>query len=157
MPMPSYMKISDFPGSVAVSGREETVEVLSFSHEVYIPVDHKTGKYVGNRVHGQLKIVKNFDKASPKLYNYLCDGRRIPEVIITWYERDEETGAEKEFYVHKMENAKVVKVHALMDDVDDQSKEHYSPREEISFQYDKLTWTYLDGQIEYSDSYMENR
>lgn len=157
MPMPAYMKVSDFPGSVKVEGREDTIEVIAFDHKVHTPVDVKTGKYVGNRVHGQLVVTKNFDKASPKLYNYMCDGKAIPEVTISWYDRDEETGAEKEFFQHKLENAKIVEIKALMDDCDDNSKEHYSPRELVAFKYDKLTWMYMDGNIEYSDSWTEGR
>lgn len=157
MPIPAYMKISDFPGSVEVQGREDTVEVLGFDHTVHIPVDVKTGKSVGNRVHGEFIVTKNFDKASPKLYNFMCDGKKIPEVVLTWYERDEESGEEKEYYKHTMENAKIVKIEALMDDVDDKSKEHYNHREKVSFQYEKMTWAYLDGNVEYSDSWLENR
>ena len=38
MPMPSYMTISEFPGSVNVQGRENTVEILSFKHQVETPI-----------------------------------------------------------------------------------------------------------------------
>ena len=49
MPIPAYMWMKDdagnpVDGSVDVAGREKSVEILAFDHEVRIPTDPDTGK-----------------------------------------------------------------------------------------------------------------
>ncbi len=42
---------SDIRGSIQVSGREVSIEVISFTHGMVSPADGVTRKLVGNRVH----------------------------------------------------------------------------------------------------------
>ena len=44
-----------------------------------------------------------------------------------------------------------------MPNVKDIDKERYPHLEDISARYAKITWTYLDGNIEFSDSWTEGR
>ncbi len=156
MPIPAYMDFKDFPGSCLVEGREDQVEVLGFKHEVYIPTDRKDGSPTGTRVHNPLKIVKNYDKSSPKLYEYLCNGKEIPEVLIHWYMIAAD-GSETEYFTHKLEKVIITGVKPWMPNVDEPSSEQYKHMEEISIRYGKMTWTFVDGNIEYTDSWLEGR
>ena len=124
MPLPAYMNIPDIPGSCKVEGRTNWIEVLGFEHEVHIPVDRKDSTTTGTRVHASMTIVKNFDKASPKLYQYLCNGKIIPTATLTWYKIDEQ-GVEKPYFEHNLTNARVTKVHSHMPDVDNPANEQY--------------------------------
>jgi len=155
MPIPAYMKISDFPGSVVITGREETIEVLGFDHDIYIPTDRREGKAAGTRVHGQFKIYKNFDKSTPELYKYLCNGKRIPEITLNWYDIVE--GDEVIYFTHTLTDAKISRIRAYMPDVDDPVTEQFKHREEISMSYEKITWKFIDGNIEFADSWKDGR
>jgi type VI secretion system secreted protein Hcp len=156
MPTPAYMKIEGIPGSVEVSGREETVQVLAFDHELHMPVDRKDGKTTGTRVHGNFNFTKNYDKSSPELYNCLCNGKVIPKIELFWYEV-KPTGAEEIYFTHVLEDVRVVQINAIMPDVDAPTNENYKHMERVAFRYEKITWRYEDGNIEFSDSWKENR
>ncbi|MEM7351090.1 MAG: Hcp family type VI secretion system effector [Acidobacteriota bacterium] len=156
MPLPSYMDIPDIPGSCKVQGREDTIEVLGFNHEVYMPTDRKDGSATGTRVHKNLVAVKNYDKASPLLYQYLCNGKIIPMVTLKWYQINED-GLEEEYYNHVLENARITSIRPYMPDVDNPANEQYKHMEEVSFRYERITWRFFDGNIEYTDSWFEGR
>jgi len=56
MAIPAYMWITDdqgneISGSVNVAGREGSVEVLAFDHELRIPTDADSGELTGTRKH----------------------------------------------------------------------------------------------------------
>ena len=156
MPLPSYMDIPDIPGSCKVQGREDNIEVLGFNHEVYMPTDRKDGSATGTRVHKNFVAIKNFDKASPLLYQYLCNGKIIPQVTLRWYQINDD-GLEEEYYNHVLENARITSIRPYMPDVDNPANEQYKHMEEVSFRYEKVTWRFFDGNIECTDSWSEGR
>jgi type VI secretion system secreted protein Hcp len=156
MPLPAYMNIPDIPGSCKVQGRENWIEVLGFTHDLHMPTDRKDGSASGTRVHSDLIVTKNFDKASPKLYQYLCNGKIIPNATLTWYKIDE-NGVEKPYFEHKLQNARITKMRPYMPDVDNPANEQYKHMEEVAFRYEKVTWRFLDGNVEWTDSWFENR
>ena len=156
MPLPAYMNIPDIPGSCRVEGRENNIEVLGFNHEVYMPTDRKDGSATGTRVHKELVLVKNFDKSSPLLYQYLCNGKVIPSATLRWFQINE-MGIEEEYYNHVLENSRVTSIRPYMPDVDNPANEQYKHMEEVAFRYERLTWRFLDGNVEYTDSWFEGR
>lgn len=156
MPLPAYLEIGEIPGSCKVQGRENHMEILGFRHEVYMPVDRKDGSASGTRVHKDLIVIKNFDKGSPKLYQYLCNGKIIASATLKWYEIDP-SGQEKMYFTHKLENARVTAVRPYMPDVDNPNNEQYKHMEEVAFRYEKITWTFCDGNVEFTDSWVEGR
>ncbi len=156
MPLPAYMDIPDIPGSCRVEGRESNIEVLGFNHEVYMPTDRKDGSATGTRVHNNMVVVKNFDKSSPLLYQHLCNGKIIPSATLRWFQINEQ-GIEEEYYQHRLENARITSIRPYMPDVDNPANEQYKHMEEISFRYEKMTWAFLDGNVEFTDSWFEGR
>ena len=53
MAIPAYMWLKDdggsaIKGSVDVNGREDSVEIVEFQHNVRIPTDANTGKLTGH-------------------------------------------------------------------------------------------------------------
>lgn len=161
MPIPAYMWLTDdagkaIEGSVDVKGREKSVEVLEFEHQVRIPTDADTGKLTGTRKHEAIRLVKAYDASSPYLYKAVCEGQTLKKVEIKWY-RIDDTGTETEYFNHLLENVKVCSVKPLMYNVKDQSKEKYVHLEEVQMRYQKITWTYCDGNLQASDSWSEGR
>jgi type VI secretion system secreted protein Hcp len=156
MPIPAYMKIEGVPGSVKVSGREGTIEVLGFDHEVRMPTDKKDGSASGTRVHGEFKILKNYDASTPELFKRLCNGAEIPKITLNWYQINM-AGDEAVYFTNTLKNARIIRIRSWMPNVDDEATERYKHMEDVSFQYEKITWKYLDGNIEFSDSWIEGR
>lgn len=156
MPIPASLEIGDIPGSCEIQGREGHMEILGFKHEVYMPTDRKDGSATGTRVHKDLVVIKNYDKGSPKLYEYLCNGKLVASALLHWYMIDE-TGTEKEYYTHELTNARVTAIRPYMPDVDNPSNEQYKHMEEVSFRYEKIKWLFKDGNVEYTDSWTEGR
>lgn len=64
MAIPAYMWIKDdqgnqIEGPITVQGREQSVEVLGFDHELRIPTDNDTGALTGTRKHEPFKDRKS--------------------------------------------------------------------------------------------------
>ena len=162
MPIPAYATFKDnsggdIKGSVKIAGREGSCEVMEFDHDVYIPTDmHQGGKVMGVRVHEPVRLVKAIDAASPYLYKACCRGETLAEVEIKWFQIDP-TGAETEYFTHKLKDVKVAKVHALMPNTKDPDKERYVHLEEVSLVYSSITWKYTDGGVEFEDAWDKQR
>jgi type VI secretion system secreted protein Hcp len=161
MPIPAYMWMKDdagtaVDGSVDVAGREKSVEILAFDHEVRIPTDPDTGKLTGTRKHEAIKFIKAYDASSPYLYKAVCEGQTFKEVEFKWY-RIDDTGTETEYFNHKLEDVKICSVKPIMYNVKDVSKERYVHLEEVQMRYQKIIWTYIDGNLQASDSWKEGR
>lgn len=161
MPIPAYMWLTDdagneIKGSVDVGGREGSVEVLAFEHEVRIPTDRDTGKLTGTRKHEAIQLTKAFDASSPYLYKAVCEGQTFATVELKWF-RIDDTGTEKEYFNHMLEGVKICSVKPIMFNVKDPSKERYVHLEEVQMRYQKVTWTHVEGNLQATDAWKENR
>lgn len=161
MPTPAYMTLKDdsggdVKGSVEIGGREGTVEVMEFHHDLHIPTDPHNGRLTGVRMHSPARVIKAYDASSPYLYKACCEGQTFMEVTIDWYNIDD-TGTEVIYFTHKLENVKVASVRAYMPNTKEPSKERYTHLEEVALVYGKITWTYADGSLEYTDAWIAER
>ena len=147
---------ADIKGSVDIEGREGSVEVVEFDHQVRIPTDANTGKLTGNRVHEPMTLVKQVDASSPYLYKAVTNGQTLKSVEIKWFQIDA-SGKEVEYFNHKLDKVKIISVRPVMHNIKEPSKEKYNHMEEVQMRYEKVTWTYKDGNIIHSDSWIEGR
>jgi type VI secretion system secreted protein Hcp len=157
MPTPSYAwlkddKGGDLKGSVEIAGREGSVEIMEFHHDLHIPTDPHTGRLTGVRMHSPVILTKAFDASSPYLYKACCEGQTLKEVRIRWYAIDD-TGTEREYFTHILEHVKVAAMKAFMPNTKDPDKERYVHLEEVSLVYGKITWVFVDGNVEYYDDW----
>ncbi|UCE14079.1 MAG: type VI secretion system tube protein Hcp [Candidatus Heimdallarchaeota archaeon] len=136
----------DFNGGSMRAGREGTIDVLGFSHSVVMPIDAATGYPTGKRVHSPLTIVKEIDQATPLLFQALVTNENLVDVTIRWYRIDPASGGEEQYYTIELQNAAVASImeysggdHALM--------------ETVSFTYQKIIWTWVDGGITSTDDW----
>lgn len=157
MPMPSHMTVDGenqgkIDGSCDMEGREDTILVYEMTHDLHIPRDPQSGLASGKRIHGPLRIVKEFDKASPKLAQALCTGEHMKEVVIKWYRIDPK-GSEEHYFTHTLQNAIVVEIKPYMPLAFLPENEPYRHMEEVSFTYEKIKWTWEVDGIEAEDSW----
>ncbi|WP_112289664.1 Hcp family type VI secretion system effector [Rahnella sp. AN3-3W3] len=157
MAIPAYLWLKDdggalIKGSVDVKDREHSIEITSFSHNLYIPTDGNTGKLTGTRVHGALIFEKEFDSSSPYLMKAVATGQCLASAEFKWY-RINDAGQEVEYYNMLLEGVKIVSVTPMMHDC--KTAIHSGHLEQVQVRYDKITWRYLDGNIQYSDAWNE--
>jgi type VI secretion system secreted protein Hcp len=157
MAIPAYLWLKDdggalIKGSVDVEKREASIEVTSFSHNLHIPTDGSTGKLTGTRVHGALIFEKEFDSSSPYLMKAVATGQSLQSAEFKWY-RINDAGQEVEYYNMLLEGVKIVSVTPMMHDC--KTVIHVGHLEQVQVRYDKITWRYLDGNIQYSDAWNE--
>ena len=159
MAIPVYLWLQDdggaeIKGSVDVQGREGSIEVVAQQHSVYIPTDNNTGKLTGARVHTPFCFTKEIDVSSPYLYKAVTSGQTLKSAEFKWY-RIDDAGQEVEYFNTKLENVKVVRVEPKMHDIKDPTKEKHNHLEMIELRYEKIIWTYKDGNIIHSDAWSE--
>lgn len=140
-------------GGSQLQNREGSIEATQFEHGIQLPTDKHTGAPTGARTHGPVVFVKHIDQASPYLFKALCTGQTLNEVVIKWY-RTEVAGGEQEYFEHKLERAHVTGVETFMPDTKDSDEKHNVHMERVSLVYEKISWTYLDGNLQHEDDWL---
>ena len=155
MAHPAYMEVPDIPGDCTRAGREDMIEVIAFEHQVDRPTDPNTGAPTGSRVHREFRVLKTFDKSTPLLHDYLCRGQSIPEFSVHWF-RTSADGQEEEYFTHKLENATITKIEPHMLNTELDQYRNLKHQEWVTFRYQKITWTFTDGNIEATDDWQQS-
>jgi type VI secretion system secreted protein Hcp len=154
--MPAHLEIQGetqgkIEGTCDMAGREGTIIVYAMDQLIHIPRDPQSGLPSGKRVHGPMTITKEFDKASPKLYQALCTGEHLT-VTLRWY-RIDKAGNEEHYFTHSLEDAIIVSMKPYMPIAFLEENEPYRHMEELSFTYRKIKWTWEIDGIESEDSW----
>ncbi len=79
------LAIPGITGDVRVAGQEKTIEVLSLSNDVFVPVSGGgSGQPTGRAQFSPMIIHKRIDIASPQLFVALLNNKRFPSAVITF-------------------------------------------------------------------------
>jgi len=159
MAIPAYLWLKDdsgasIKGSVDVFDRENSIEIHGFGHGLHLPTDNNTGKITGTRVHSALAFEKEFDSSSPYLYKAVAKGQTLKSAEFKWY-RINDAGQEVEYFNMLLENVKVVSICPHMLDTKNPATEKHNHLESVSMRYEKITWKYCDGNVQFSDAWNE--
>ncbi|TAE50325.1 MAG: type VI secretion system tube protein Hcp [Bacteroidetes bacterium] len=149
-----YVKIKsakqgDITGDVIEKGKEGQIKALTYSHEILSPRDAASGLASGKRQHKPFVITKELDKASTKLATALVNNENLTEVTLYYYRVSRAAGATGMmplFFTVKLTNASVVSIKTSVNAAG-------TPVEEIQFTYQKITWTYADGNLIAEDNW----
>jgi type VI secretion system secreted protein Hcp len=157
MAIPAYLWLKDdggslIKGNVDVTGRENSIEILGFSHGLSIPADSSTGKITGTRNHSPMSLEKEFDSSSPYLYKAVATGQTLKSAEIRWY-RINDAGQEEVYFIMFLEGVKVVSIHPGMPNVKLSGMSAINHQESISLMYERITWKYVDENIQYTDDW----
>jgi type VI secretion system secreted protein Hcp len=157
MALTAYLKIEgksqgEIKGDCPQSGdKKDRILVYSIDHSVEIPKDTHTGLPTGQRIHHPFSVIKHKDNASPKLFKACCTGEQLT-VTLDQY-RIKADGTEEKYFTIKLEEAIVVNMREYNPLTFLPDNKPYSDMEEIFFTYSKITWTYNDGNIEFTDDW----
>ena len=144
--LPAHMELEGetlgkIEGSCTEPGREGTILVYQLDHSIHVPLDVQSGQLTGQKTHGPLTIVKEFDSSSPLLYRALCNGERLPVVEIKFY-RIDQTGSDVHYFTITLEDAIIVEMKPYFPIAFLPENEPYRHMEEVSFTYRKIKWTW---------------
>jgi len=147
--IPLSMEISGIQGS----GREGTILVEAFSHEISVPFDPVSGLPTDERIHNPLVVTKTFDKASPKLYEALVSGAHLGDVTIKFFRQEETGNVQEHYFTIQLEDAIIVSIKPFMPNILDPATESFGHMEEVMFTYKKIKWTWEIDGIEAEDTW----
>jgi type VI secretion system secreted protein Hcp len=139
MAFDAFLKISTIPGESQDDKHKEWIEILSFSFgasQAAAGGRSSGGSAAAERVNMQdFSIVKNLDKATPKLFLALSNGEHIPEVKVEFCRA---TGDKQKYMEYKMND---VIVSSWRPGGAAQGGESL-PLEEVSFNFGKVELIY---------------
>lgn len=161
MASPAYMLLKDGRGqkitaNVQISGREGTAEVHALDYSVMIPSDPNSGLLTAVRKHGDIIITKNFDQASPLLFQACARGLSLQSVELDWY-RINSGGEEENYFKHTLSDVKVVKFQHLLNQVKNPAYDQLGHQEVISLRFRKIELNYTHGNITAVDDWLAAR
>ncbi|MFP4049994.1 MAG: Hcp family type VI secretion system effector [Desulfovermiculus sp.] len=157
MALTAYMKVKgknqgEIKGDCAQGGdKKDTMLIYQVDHMVEIPKDTHTGLPTGQRIHHPFTVTKHKDQASPKLFNACCNGEQCDVQIDSYRIKDD--GTEEKYFTIKLEQAILVNMREYTPLTFLPDNKPYHDMEDVSMTYSKITWTYNDGNIEYTDDW----
>ncbi|MHB1024438.1 MAG: type VI secretion system tube protein TssD [Desulfobacteria bacterium] len=150
-------KTGQVKGSCTQKGREDMIMVHAYTHEIVTPRDAASGLPTGKRQHKPLTITKEIDKATPLLYNIMVTNENISEFELLFWKPQLKAatgvGSEVQFFTIKLINANIAQMQEYILDNKIPSNMPIPPMETVSFTYQKIIWTWVDGGIEAVDDW----
>jgi type VI secretion system secreted protein Hcp len=156
MPTPMYMTVPGVPGSVAIAGRIDQIEIIELEHLVHLPVDIHTGRSSGVRQHGIMSVHASIDKATPLLYKAVTEGNQFALITLHFY-RINDLGVEENYYTVELARVRVTSIELIVPNVKDTGNEHLPHMVKYGFVYGALTETFVDGAIGHTDDWLAAR
>jgi len=147
MPTPCNLTVSGIPGGSEKEGREDSSDVFEVEHQVHMPSDTATGVSTGMRIHSPLRVTKVIDKASPKLFQALCENQNLDEVSLDFYRIDPDSRAEVKYYTIVLKNARVSHFRPFMPVAFLPVNESFRHMEQVSFIYETIELTWIPDNI----------
>jgi type VI secretion system secreted protein Hcp len=150
MALDAYLKMTGqnlgaLNGSVTEQGFQDHIAVVAVNHGIVSWM--RTGAPKG---HQPLVITKPLDKSSPLLYQALS----LREYMSEWeLQQLAPTGGkpQKQFTI-KLTDARIAAIHYVMPNNRYPDLSKLAEYEEIAFMYKRIEWTWVQGNIQASDS-----
>jgi type VI secretion system secreted protein Hcp len=160
MALNAYLKLrgqttGEVRGSSTLRGRENLNPVIAVSHEIVSPRDAATGLPTGKRQHRPITITKEVDKASPLLANILVRNENITEWELKFFRAGQQRGTETHYYSIRLTNASITGIRLEMLNNAYPDNVSHAVREHVTFTYQKIEWTYVDGGITAEDDWQQ--
>lgn len=123
-------------GASEVKGREGSIELVNYAHEVGQYFDKTTGNFGSGSVHTPLSVIKAVDKSTPELYQAMFQGPKLQLVKLVLYQTDSD-GKECEFMITTFSGARIVSIKPTTG-----AGLH---GEIVDFVYTGIQWKFVDG------------
>ena len=134
-----FLRIDGIPGESTHETHKDWIEVLSYSHSVYLPSsgsrssgDTRTAERCD---HQDFSVVKMLDKASPILALLCCNGQYIGEIRL---ELCQATGDKNRYMEYRFSDVIITAIRPGSSGLSGGAR----PLEEVSFNYSQIEWSY---------------
>lgn len=133
-------------------GLEDYIPVQSFAESLRIPYDAASGQVSGRRQYAPISIIKALDRASPLLFLAAVTNDQLSEVLCKFYRNHARHvgGGLENFFDLKLTNARISSI-----EVAGTAQVDGGIRETVSFVFEKITWTYNDGNVTAEDDWSQ--
>ena len=138
-------------GPVTEAGLEESIEILSFQHELVNELNAATGKTGITTQHTVVTITKELDRATPLLADTLFKNGTIPSLTFMFFRTDPSGGKAESFSI-TLEEAQVSQIR-----LDKPNDRQSTTLEYVSFAYDKISWEEIPFGVMAFDSWRQTR
>jgi type VI secretion system secreted protein Hcp len=142
-------KSGNVRGGVTQKGRENSILVAAFDDEIVSPRDPASGLATGQRQHKPLKVTIEIDQSAPILYQMLATNENITNLELKFW-RPSAVGVDAQFYTVKLTNASIADIHATTD-------ASHTTMLDVSFTYQKIQWTWVEGGVTAVDNWQTTR
>ncbi|MHC4460356.1 MAG: Hcp family type VI secretion system effector [Planctomycetota bacterium] len=142
----AYMDVNvpDIEGESTDASHSGWIELLAVHHSAQQPAAtsrSSVGGRIGRRAQfSDITLVKEIDKATPKLALYCAKGDHIPDLVIEFTMVEPVTS---NTVVYKRVELEDVIVSAFTPVMSYRSNDEFTHLEEVSFRYGKIQWTYI--------------
>ena len=151
MPVTAYLtlvgqKQGAINGSVTEKGHENSILVHAYENIVTSPRDQTSGLPTGKRVHQPITITKELDRSSVPLWNALITN----ENLTTWQLKFLTSGAQGiavQPYTLALTNANIASIREYLADNLLPENSSLPVLQDITFSYQKIQWTWTDGNV----------
>jgi type VI secretion system secreted protein Hcp len=143
MAVDSYLQLDGIPGESTDDKHKDWIEVLSFGHEMLQQTSSTKssagGASSGRAQHGDFAFTKNVDKASPKLYEAVSNGKHLSKAKV---EVCRAGGSQVKFLEITLEEVMISRVQLNSTDSNGASGTDHIPTETVHLNYGKIEWVY---------------
>jgi type VI secretion system secreted protein Hcp len=142
----------EIKGSVTQVGREDSIMVIAANHEVVSPRDAASGLPTGKRRHAPFTITKEVDRSSPALYAAMVNNEILIGCRLEFWQLSK-SGKEQQQYTVELIDASISDIHFEMLNNRYPENRQHKEREHVSFCYQKIIWTWVEGGITAEDDW----
>jgi type VI secretion system secreted protein Hcp len=158
MALDAYMTLKgrisgDIKGSVTTPGHEGAIRVVAVQHEITSPRDAQSGLPTGKRQHKPFVVTKELDKSSPILYKVLATNESISSLVVKFMASAGPSGTTINDYTVTLTNASIADISFVMPSTVDATVSKSPELDRVSFTYQKIEWTWTEGNISASDDW----
>ena len=157
-----FSKQGQLKGSCTQENRKDFFELCQFSHEIVAPRDAASGLASGMRQHKPGHLKGNYDRSYVQWNQALCSNENLSTLQVDFYsatkigQRGVAQGSEYLTLTIQFENVHIASVGLTGLNNKNPDLMRYELMQEITFTYQKITWTWIDGGVSASDDW-ENR
>ncbi len=136
-------KVGDIKGSVTQKGREGGIKVISVSHEIVSPRDAASGLPTGKRMHKPFVVTVEIDRSTPQLLGAIAGNEKFAAFSL---EMAGPNGGPSLYRVGLI-NATISGFEFVT------LADNNTAALKLTFTYQKIEWTWIDGNITAQDDW----
>ena len=153
--LPAYLIMTangdSLEADVVQPGWEGAIEVLFYKQSVSSLKDSATGLATTKRQYNPIVFRKRIDRTTPLLIKALVNNEVIAATF--FFFRQTSVGAAEMFFTVQISNGRIAAIEDYLPETFQTGGEALTqPLQQVSVTFHQITWTYVDGGVEFTDS-----